>query len=57
MRDIRWRISLLMDTKDYGYGWLANFKCQLFGHGKMIWFTSSPLKPDTRCENCNEDLG
>ncbi len=52
-----WRIKLLWSTRDHGYGYWANFWCNLTSHAHVNWFNPTGLEPDMRCSRCHEDLG
>ncbi len=46
--------SYLLD----GCGSLRQFICRARGHPEgMVWYNTGGPEPDTRCNNCNEDLG
>jgi hypothetical protein len=50
-------IKYIGESKDYGYGKLANLVCRIRGHDDVVWYTSSGLEPDMHCQYCNQDLG
>ena len=53
-----WWWKCLFRCRNHGYGYWRNVQCLIKGkHDPVIWYTSSGLEPDMRCQNCAEDLG